>query len=282
MVDLSDGRRLAYAQWGPDDGRPLLFFHGTPGSRLFCPDERATIDAGIRFVAFDRAGYGRSDFAAHLIGLPPFVPDVLALLDHLDIDQAALVGWSGGGPHALAVAASAPDRVIGVGLASSAMPNPSDLDARLETQAAPPEVVALLHEIAEDPLARRDLARSRCQWLVDDPTELVRLTERFVPEVLSAEGMREAMEMLFLEAGRSGIEGYVNDYVTQLATQAPFDLSSIAPPVTLWYGERDRNVLPAESSWTAEQIPGSRLIGCADCGHFTPVAHWPEIVDALL
>ena len=74
LVDLADERRLAYAEWGPQDGTPLIFFHGTPGSRLFCPDEPGTNNAGVRFIAFDRAGYGRSDVAAHLIGYPAFVP----------------------------------------------------------------------------------------------------------------------------------------------------------------------------------------------------------------
>lgn len=280
--DLADGRALAYAEWGQPDGKPLLFFHGTPGSRLFCPDERATTNAGVRFVAFDRAGYGQSDVATHQIGLPQFVPDVIELLDHLAVDRAVLVGWSGGGPHALAVAAMEPDRVVSVGLASAGVINSSNRDATLQAMRGTPEVNALIHEIVEDPVGRRDLARVRCQWLMDDPTELVRLTERFVPEALSAVGLLEAMETLFVEAGRSGIEGYVNDYVTCFATELGFELSDVRVPVASWYGERDRNGPPENSRSTAAQIPGCKLIACSECGHFTPIAHWSEILERLL
>jgi pimeloyl-ACP methyl ester carboxylesterase len=281
-VALKDGRQLAYAEWGPADGTPVVFFHGTPGSRLFCPDEPATDDAGVRFVSFDRAGYGRSDVAAGLVGFPAFVPDVIELLDHLGIERAALVGWSGGGPHALAVAALEPLRVTSVGLSSSAVINASDETRDASDAGAPPEVLELIRRIADDPAGRRDLARSRCQWLSDDPTELVDLTERFVPEVLSAPGMREAMSALFVEAARSGIEGYLNDYVTTFASDVGYDLTAIHVPVTVWYGEKDRNAVPAASLATARLIPGCESIGCAECGHFTLVAHWPEMLDRIV
>jgi pimeloyl-ACP methyl ester carboxylesterase len=57
---LADGRRLGYAVWGEPEGQPALLFHGSPGSRLFCPDPVATAAAGVRLVTVDRPGYGRS------------------------------------------------------------------------------------------------------------------------------------------------------------------------------------------------------------------------------
>jgi pimeloyl-ACP methyl ester carboxylesterase len=183
-----------------------------------------------------------------------------------------------------AVAAMEPDRVTGVALASSGVVNASarSREAARAAIGATPEVLALIDEIAKDPGAGRDLARARCQWLVDDPTELVRLTERFVPDVLSAPGMREAMETLFIEAGRPGIEGYINDYVTQFSADVGLNLSDLRVPVVIWYGERDRNAPPEVSRLNAQQIPGCTLVGCPECGHFTPVAHWPEILEQLL
>jgi pimeloyl-ACP methyl ester carboxylesterase len=60
-ITLDDGRRLQVAEFGPTDGAAVLFLHGRPGSRLFCPDLDATIRAGVRLITFDRAGYGQSD-----------------------------------------------------------------------------------------------------------------------------------------------------------------------------------------------------------------------------
>lgn len=56
---LADGRTLGYAVWGEPEGPPALLFHGSPGSRLFCPDPVATAAAGVRLVTVDRPGYGR-------------------------------------------------------------------------------------------------------------------------------------------------------------------------------------------------------------------------------
>lgn len=66
VVTLGDGRRIAYAEWGRTDGRPIVLFHGMPGSRLFCPDEKETERAGVRLITIDRPGYGRS--SPHLDG----------------------------------------------------------------------------------------------------------------------------------------------------------------------------------------------------------------------
>src|SRR4051812_386469 len=108
---LSDGRQLQIAEWGRADGRPVIYFHGRPGSRLFCPDEAATVRAGVRLISFDRAGYGRSDPSGSVPRFASAVADVVAILDQLGVDRAAVIGWSGGGPHALACAALAPDHV---------------------------------------------------------------------------------------------------------------------------------------------------------------------------
>ena len=62
VIDLADGRRLAYAEYGDADGKPIFLFHGLPGSRLswgLLPGE--PIPAGLRVIAPDRPGYGRSD-----------------------------------------------------------------------------------------------------------------------------------------------------------------------------------------------------------------------------
>jgi hypothetical protein len=46
-IKLADGRTLAFTEWGDLDGPAVMFFTGTPGSRLFCPDIAATQAAGV-------------------------------------------------------------------------------------------------------------------------------------------------------------------------------------------------------------------------------------------
>ena len=106
-VRLGDGRVVQIAEWGRPDGPPVVFMHGTPGSRLFCPDLAATERAGVRLISFDRAGYGRSDPRGEPPTFRAAVSDVIEVLDELRIARAAVIGWSGGGPNALACAALA-------------------------------------------------------------------------------------------------------------------------------------------------------------------------------
>jgi hypothetical protein len=61
LIRLGDGRALAYAQSGDPRGAPVFFFGGILHSRLWSPDDEATLSAGVRLITVDRPGYGRSD-----------------------------------------------------------------------------------------------------------------------------------------------------------------------------------------------------------------------------
>src|ERR1035441_6500144 len=102
---LGDGRDIGWLELGEPDGAPVFAFHGTPGSRLqLTIDETAIGDAGVRLVCPDRPGYGLSTFqpGRRLVDWPG---DVAHLADHLGIGRFAVMGISGGGPHAAACAA---------------------------------------------------------------------------------------------------------------------------------------------------------------------------------
>jgi pimeloyl-ACP methyl ester carboxylesterase len=117
-VTLPDGRRLAYTEWGLPDGPPVLGFHGTPGSRLWCPDEDATAALGVRLILPDRPGIGGSDpLPRRRFGDWP--ADVEVLADTLGLDTFGVVGYSAGGPYAAACAALMPARLTGVAIVDS-------------------------------------------------------------------------------------------------------------------------------------------------------------------
>lgn len=96
FVSLSNGHRLAYAEYGDPAGIPVIFLHGTPGSRLLGAlfDDRAE-ESSVRLLAYERPGFGRS---------PPWkdrsIPDVgtsvTAVLDEFGIETAGLIAFSGG------------------------------------------------------------------------------------------------------------------------------------------------------------------------------------------
>src|SRR5436190_12648591 len=117
---LPDGRTLAYCDYGVPDGRPIFYFHGLPGSRI---DGRVAADemraAGVRFIAPDRPGLGCSDLAPGKRTYGGWAQDVAHLADHLGIERFSILGYSCGGPYALAAATELPERVERVGLVSS-------------------------------------------------------------------------------------------------------------------------------------------------------------------
>ena len=95
-IKLADGRTMAFTEWGDLDGPPVMFFHGTPHSRLWCPDIAATQAAGVHLVIPDRPGYGRSDEPPANLTMRGWTDDVIRLADALDLDRFAghrLVEW---------------------------------------------------------------------------------------------------------------------------------------------------------------------------------------------
>lgn len=122
-LTLSDGRRLGFVEYGSPSGKPLLFFHGYPSSRL----EAAQIDPlaarhGLRLISADRPGFGLSDFKPdrRIVDWPA---DVRELTTHLGLSRFAVLGGSGGGPYALACAHKLPREMLSaVGMLASAGP----------------------------------------------------------------------------------------------------------------------------------------------------------------
>jgi pimeloyl-ACP methyl ester carboxylesterase len=117
-IQLRDGRRLADAEWGDAEGAPVLFFHGHPGSRLYCPDEAVTVSSRVRLLTIDRPGVGLSDVLPRRT-FADWPSDVLEFADALGVDRFGVVGWSAGGPYAAASAASIPGRLTYVGIGAS-------------------------------------------------------------------------------------------------------------------------------------------------------------------
>lgn len=118
---LQDGRQLGYALYGPANGQPVLYFNGTPSSRLEpllltvygISVQELLHRYNIHLIAVDRPGTGLSTFDEHR-SYTSFAADVHQLLQHLQIPDCAVMCWSGGGPYALTMAYQYPQLIKGV------------------------------------------------------------------------------------------------------------------------------------------------------------------------
>jgi pimeloyl-ACP methyl ester carboxylesterase len=110
VVTAADGRGIAVEESGEPAGQPVFLLHGTPGSRIGpIPRPMVLYQLGIRLITFDRPGYGLSDRSFGRT-VADIAADVCEIADFLGLDDFAVLGRSGGGPHALACAALLPQR----------------------------------------------------------------------------------------------------------------------------------------------------------------------------
>lgn len=272
-IALADGRTMAYEEFGDARGRPVVLLHGAPGSRLFSPDPTATETAGVRLITFDRPGYGRSDPLPDR-RVADTATDVVALLDHLDIARAAVIGWSGGGPFAVATAVYAADRVSRLVLVSA--PGPLD-----EVQGAWEALGDYQRPTAE--MARREphrsvraIARHMAPFLPDPPSFLGRgigpdgVVLRGTARVMLVEQVTEALAQ--------GAEGLAADLVAMWLDWG-FRLPAVATPTTVFEAALDRHN-HEDARCYAAHISESALVVWDDAGHLGIVAHWGEVLGA--
>ncbi len=280
-----DGLVLRVRDAGEPDGPVVMYFHGTPGSRLdLCFGEQLAAGRGVRLVSFDRPGYGGSTPAP--FGLASIAADGHAVADGLGVGRFATLGMSGGGPGALAAAAVPGGRVIRAGIASGAGPFelvPGALDElddndRAAVSLLPGDPVAAASAFAAEfePLA--ELARvSGGSGVVAAFEDLLSSRDR---ELLYDQRYASAFADTMHEALCQGTSGAGWDNVSWIG-RWDIDLSAVRCPVLLWYGSDDRLAPPAHGLWLAEHLPRARLVLRDGEGHFGIYEHLGEMLDAL-
>ena len=259
-LELDDGRRLHLYDAGADDadGRLVVFWHhGTPN--IGAPPEPlfpAAARLGIRWLSYDRPGYGGST--------PYLGRDVASAADYvscvadaLGIDRFAVMGHSGGGPHALACGALLPERVLGVVSVAGLAPYGAeglDFFADMSDSGA-----ASLRAATEGRVAKERYEASGAEY---DP-------EMFTPEDHAAlSGAWSWVLDVVNPAVEAGLGGLIDD---DLAYVAPwgFDPAQVIAPTLLLHGGRDRVVPSPHGEWLARRCPSAELWLSPDDGHIS-------------
>jgi pimeloyl-ACP methyl ester carboxylesterase len=306
-ITRPDGRNIDFLVAGPADGLTLVLHEGTPvGLVLYPPTVQAARIRGLRVILAARPGYeGSTPRPGRRV--VDVAEDTAAVLDELGADTFVTVGWSGGGPHALACAAAVPGRCLAAASIAGVAPyaakgldwvagmgpeNIAEFGAAGRGEAA--LTTFLDHEaVTLSTLTGESVAKS-LGGLVIEADQAV-LTGEFADHV--AAGLRASMN--------SGIAGwrdddfaFISDWGFSLGWESP-GLESPAgesparmqtpartqtpAPVAVWQGDQDRMVPFAHGKWLAANIRGARVHLMPGDGHLSmTVSAFDRIVDDLL
>jgi pimeloyl-ACP methyl ester carboxylesterase len=277
---LAGGRRIGYAEYGDPEGLPVFALHGTPGSRsMFALSDRLARDKGIRLIAPERPGYGLSDYR-RCGTLLEIAGDVAALANALGLDRFAIIGVSGGGPYAVAVAHAVPERVVLLALAGPIGPI-ADGGRQIRLSAFHRLVFARL---ARSPVARRAFFWSLREMLMWTPGLAYRgLMARGTPSdrsVLAGQDVAANLQAAVAEGLRPGIKGAVQD-LRLFCEPWRLALGDIDVPAALWQGSDDTIVPPTGAYYLAQRLPNCRLDVIHGAGHYWVFGQFGLVLDAV-
>jgi pimeloyl-ACP methyl ester carboxylesterase len=233
---------------------------------------------GVRLICFDRPGYGESD---RLPGrrVADAAADVSAIADAFSIGRFAVVGRSGGGPHALACAALLAERVTKTAVLVGVAPREAEgldwLDGMAESNLAEYEAVAQGYErLAAVTKATADAVRA-------DPASLLTQLHSQLPDsdrrVVADRGIRSLLLATYAEGLRISAHGWIDDDVA-FHTPWGFDLAAVSIPVLLWHGASDTISPVSHVKWLAEHIPDAAVVVQAGAAHFGALDVLPDIL----
>ncbi len=282
-IRLQDDRKLGFAEFGPINGRPLLWFHGTPGARRQIAPEarRLANDQGVRIISVERPGIGLS--TPHLYNtLSEFAADIEQLCDALSVKYFGVAGLSGGGPYALACAHRMPERVAAAAILGGVAPSVGS-DAAEGWSSTAMRMASPVFRRTHKPLGR--MMRSLIRVLEPFADQAIDLFASTMPpgdqRIFADPELRLMFQEDLILGSRSNMRAFLLDVVLFGRTWG-FPLSDIQVPVHLLYGDADVIVPVEHGHHMAERIPSSTLNIRSGEGHLGGLGASQEILDAII
>jgi pimeloyl-ACP methyl ester carboxylesterase len=282
-VERPAGRSLEVLVDAAAVGMPLVYHSGTPIAAVWFPQlANAVSKAGLRLVTYSRPGYaGSTPMPGRSVA--DAAGDVTGILDALHADGFVALGWSGGGPHALACAALLADRCAAAATIAGVAPYPAEgLDwmAGMGQDNVDEFSAALAGGETLEPGVQKWAAELRNVQGPDVAESLRTLVSDVDKRALTGE-FADMLAESFRRAVSSGIAGWCDDDLAFTRSWG-FDLDTIRRPVAVWQGGQDRMVPFSHGQWLAAHIPTARVHLYPDEGHLSlGVASMDRIVADL-
>jgi pimeloyl-ACP methyl ester carboxylesterase len=267
-LELDGGRTLHVYDSGADDGLAVLWHHGTPNigappKPLFPAADRL----GIRWVSYDRPGYGGSTRSPGR-DIASAAAYAARVADTLGIDRFAVMGHSGGGTHALACGALLAERVVGV--VSMAGPAPFGAEGLDWFAGMAASSKASLRAAADGHAAKEEYEASGVDY---DP--------EFTPADQAAlDGEWSWLGDVVRPAMSAGPGGLIDDDLAYV-TPWGFEPAQVIAPALFLHGGRDRVIPSSHSEWLARQCRSAELRLYPDDGHISVLNAAAEAMDWL-
>ncbi|MEM6501614.1 MAG: alpha/beta hydrolase [Cyanobacteria bacterium P01_C01_bin.89] len=282
LLMLPGDRQLAYAEYGDPSGQAVFYFHGGGTSRLepLLLGNEVFVRLGLHIIAPDRPGIGRSHFQPNR-GFSHWPKDVTFLADALGLDKFSVLGVSSGGGYVAACAAKIPHRLRSAAIASGAW----EFTARdlLGHKRWDLLLVSLL--VKYFPWLYRASMKLTQRSLNAPPLKLLKTLKKTLPTadytVLEAPGRLQQSCEALNEGLRSGTRGTAWDLQLYFK-KWDFSLDEIKVPLTLFYGENDRNVPLGLVKEIVATLPTANLVMYPNEGHISVVVNQIEAIAQAL
>jgi len=282
-VELVDGRRVGYAEYGPPHGRPILWFHGTPGARRQVPPvaRRAAYELNVRIISVERPGVGASTRHLHR-SILAYADDIDDFTTRLGIEEFGIIGLSGGGPYALGCAYALGEHVVAVAVLGGVAPTCGpDAPGGGVVGLTKPFHIPL--RALRDPLGWSLWATTRVLRPVASPGFDVYM--HLSPEGDQRVFARPEMKAMFIDDLVGGARRHFAAFVYDLVLFGRpwgFSVRDIRVPVRFWHGDADHIVPLAHGQHLASLVPGATLRVREGESHLGSLDAAEEILTELL
>jgi pimeloyl-ACP methyl ester carboxylesterase len=278
-----DGRTVAWTEWGPDDGVPLLRVPGTPGSRFGLRADRSVwVARRLRAITTERPGFGASSRLPGR-GFNEHADDLAAILDTAGIDRVHVIGGSGSSPHQLAFAARHPDRVRAMTILVGAAP---------ETEEEYADLVGVNQEshrlvASGDVEGLHSFLGGLRKEIVADPLAAFLAIMETAPEadrdVMADPRWQESFVVAMSESMAQGVEGWADESIALETRWDDIDLDAVTTSVTWWHAASDANASFTAAKRLVAGLPNARMeLFPEHEGHMAGYHREAEILDDLL
>jgi len=285
IVQAADGRQLEALTAGPADGLTVVLHNGTPAGLLAASAiAAAAAERDLRLVLYARPGYeGSTPDPGRRVSSA--AADLAAVLDAVGAGEFVTVGWSGGGPHALACAALLPGRCLAAASMAGVAPYGADgLDwlagmgaENIEEFSAAQAGAEALTSFLEP--AAREMAAMTAADVTAGLGDLVSAADQ---AAVTGE-FADYLAASFRAAVAGGVAGWRDDDFAFIADWG-FTMADVGAgtPVAVWQGDQDMMVPYSHGRWLAAHIPGARAHLLPGEGHLTLAHVFGAILDDLM